>query len=140
MRQWGRFAFTSKRALTMFADKAKFRLKARVARHERIRKQIAGTASRPRLCVRRSLNHMIAQLVDDVSGKSLLQISTLSPELKSVLADKSKTEASKALGEHFAKKAIEKGIKSVVFDRGGYLYHGRVKAIAEAAREAGLDF
>ena len=124
----------------MFADKAKFRYKSRVARHERIRKNIAGTAARPRLCVRRSLNHMVAQLVDDVSGKSLLQISTLSPELKPVLAEKTKTEASEALGEFFAKKAIEKGIKSVVFDRGGYLYHGRIKAIAEAARKAGLQF
>lgn len=124
----------------MFADKAKFRYKARVARHERIRKNLMGTAERPRLCVRRSLNHMVAQLVDDVSGKSLLQISTLSPELKPALADKTKTQASEVLGETFAKKAIEKGIKSVVFDRGGYLYHGRVKAIAEAARKAGLDF
>jgi large subunit ribosomal protein L18 len=124
----------------MFADKAKFRHKARVARHERIRKNLMGTAERPRLCVRRSLNNMVAQLVDDVSGKSLLQISTLSPELKTALADKTKTQASEVLGEVFAKQAIEKGIKRVVFDRGGYLYHGRIKAIAEAARKAGLDF
>lgn len=124
----------------MFADKAQIRHQARVARHQRIRKNLAGTAERPRLCVRRSLNNMVAQLVDDVSGKSLLQVSTLSPEIKPALVDKTKTQASEVLGEFFAKKALEKGIKSVVFDRGGYLYHGRVKAIAEAARKAGLDF
>ena len=124
----------------MFADKAKARFDNRVARHERIRKKIHGTTDRPRLCVRRSLNNMFAQLVDDTNGRSLLQISTLSPDLRDALKDKSKVEASKALGEHFAKQALEKGIKHVVFDRGGYLYHGRIKAVAEAAREAGLNF
>lgn len=124
----------------MFADKAKLRAASRLARHSRIRKHITGTTERPRLCVRRSLNNMFAQIVDDTTGRSLLQVSTLSPDLKESIKDKSKVEASKVLGSFFAKKALEKGIKSVVFDRGGYLYHGRVKAVADAAREAGLDF
>jgi large subunit ribosomal protein L18 len=124
----------------MFADKAVIRLGNRKARHERIRKKIDGTAARPRLCVRRSLNQIYAQLVDDGSGKSLVQVSSLSPELKAILDGKSKTEASKEVGKLVAKKAQEVGIKSVVFDRGGYLFHGRIKAVADAAREAGLEF
>src|SRR6185369_8126335 len=99
----------------MFADKAEIRLETRKARHERIRKKIAGTAARPRLCVRRSLNHIYAQLIDDATGKSLLQVSSLSPDLKAAVADKSKLETSKALGQLIAKKAQEVGIKNVVF-------------------------
>jgi large subunit ribosomal protein L18 len=83
---------------------------------------------------------MYAQLVDDQSGRSLLQVSSLSPEIRSVIADKAKTDVSREVGKLVAKRALEQGIKSVVFDRGGYLYHGRVKAVAEAAREAGLEF
>jgi len=124
----------------MFTDKAETRLKTRKARHERIRKKISGTTARPRLCVRRSLNHIYAQVVDDMSGKSLLQVSSLSPELKSSLEGKNKVDASKELGKLIARKALEAGIKNVVFDRGGYLFHGRVKAVADAAREAGLEF
>jgi large subunit ribosomal protein L18 len=124
----------------MFADKAEIRLETRKARHERIRKKIAGTAARPRLCVRRSLNHIYAQIIDDASGKSLVQVSSLSPDLKASSGEKNKVETSKELGKMIAKKAQEQGIKSVVFDRGGYLYTGRVKAVADAAREAGLEF
>ncbi len=124
----------------MFANKAVIRLEARVAKHQRIRKKIAGTAERPRLCVRRSLKHVFAQVVDDVSGKSLAQASSLTPELRSALEGKTKTEASVELGKFIAKMALDAGIKNVVFDRGGYLFHGRVKAVAEAARAAGLNF
>ena len=124
----------------MFADKALIRLGNRVARHQRIRKKIDGTAARPRLAVRRSLNHVYAQIIDDVSGKSLLLLSSLSPELKTAIEGKNKVETSKELGKLVAQKAIEARIKTVVFDRGGYLFHGRVKAVADAAREAGLEF
>ena len=123
----------------MHADKSKIRRQSRQARHERIRKQTSGTAARPRLCVRRSLNHMYAQIIDDSTGRSLLQISSLTPELRKE-SELDKTGISTAIGKLIAAKAIEQGIKQVVFDRGGYLYHGRVKAVAEAAREAGLEF
>ena len=123
----------------MFADKSKIRRQSRKARHERIRKQTSGTAARPRLCVRRSLNHMYAQIIDDSTGRSLVQISSLAPELRKE-TELDKTAISAALGKLVAVRAIEQGIKQVVFDRGGNLYHGRVKAVAEAAREAGLEF
>jgi large subunit ribosomal protein L18 len=124
----------------MFADKSQVRRKTRRARHERIRKRVAGSAERPRLCVRRSLNHIYAQLVDDGTGRSLVQVSSLAPEVRAAAGDKAKTELSKEVGRLVAQRALEKGIKNVVFDRGGFLYHGRVKAVAEAAREAGLEF
>jgi len=124
----------------MFADKAAIRLGNRVARHQRIRKKMEGTAARPRLSVRRSLSHIYAQIIDDASGKSLVNLSSLSPELKASIEGKTKVETSKELGKLVAQKAIAAGIKSVVFDRGGYLFHGRVKAVADAAREAGLEF
>jgi|SRR3954469_22072621 large subunit ribosomal protein L18 len=124
----------------MFADKAFIRRTGRIARHDRIRKKIDGTAARPRLSVRRSLNHIYAQIIDDVSGNSLLNLSSLSPEVKASAEGKKKTEISKELGKLVAQKAIAAGIKNVVFDRGGYLFHGRVKAVADAAREAGLEF
>lgn len=124
----------------MFADKAKVRLKTRQARHERIRKRVAGTSEQPRLCVRRSLNHIYAQIVNDQNGQSLIQISSLAPEIRKLAEEKAKLDISKVVGRLVAERALEKGIKQVVFDRGGYLYHGRVKAVAEAAREAGLVF
>lgn len=117
------------------------RVAARIARHERVRNKVSGTAERPRLCVRRSLKHMIAQIIDDTTGTSIAQISSVSEAVKAKAgADASKTDVSTAVGELIAAAAIEKGIKSVVFDRGGYVYHGRVKAVAEAARTAGLEF
>ncbi len=124
----------------MFADKAKIRQQTRKARHERIRKRVEGTSEQPRLCVRRSLNHIYAQIIDDQKGASLVQVSSLAPEIRKVSGEKAKLDISKELGKLVAEKALEKGIKQVVFDRGGYLYHGRVKAVADAAREAGLVF
>ncbi len=124
----------------MFADKSKIRRETRVGRHERIRKAVSGTPDRPRLCVRRSLNHIYAQIVDDRSGNSLVQISSLTPEIRGISSSKVKMELSKEVGRLVAVRALEKGITKVVFDRGGFLYHGRVKAVADAAREAGLEF
>jgi len=117
-------------------DRKKLREKRRI----RVRKKVFGTAERPRLNVFRSLNHMYAQIIDDERGITLVAASTLSPELRGKLKRGGNIEASKAVGELIAKKAIAAGIKKVVFDRAGYIYHGRVKALAEAAREGGLDF
>jgi large subunit ribosomal protein L18 len=108
-------------------------------RHRRIRKRLSGTSERPRLYVRRSLKHMIACLIDDVEGKTLLALTTDSNEFKTD-AGKTKTARAEALGALLAEKAREKGITAVVFDRGGHPYHGRVKALAEKARECGLEF
>jgi len=111
---------------------------ARLRRHKRVRKLISGTPARPRLCVFRSLNNIYAQIIDDVNGVTLTSASTLDAELKS--SNGGNKEAAKAVGMLVAKKAIEKGIKEVVFDRGGYIYHGRVAELAEGAREGGLEF
>ncbi len=117
------------------------RREARMRRHIRLRKKISGTAERPRLSVFRSLHHIYAQVIDDVKGTTLLTVSTLDPELRKNLGGKSgNIEAAKIVGTTVAKKAIEKGIKQVVFDRGGQIYHGRVAALATAAREGGLEF
>ena len=117
---------------------AKTRIQVRNSRHRRIRRQITGTADRPRLAVRRSVGHIYAQLIDDETGKSLGQVSSLHKEIAG--DKKSKLESSKLVGQKIGALAKEKGIEGVVFDRGGYLYHGRVKALADAAREAGLKF
>ena len=119
---------------------ARQRREGRLKRHRRIRKKLLGTSERPRLAVYRSHAHIYTQLVDDVKGQCLFGAATTSPELKEALAGKSKTEASKEVGKLIAKRAADKGIKKVSFDRGGYLYHGRIKALAESAREAGLEF
>ncbi|NLM05623.1 MAG: 50S ribosomal protein L18 [Tissierellia bacterium] len=110
----------------------------RIARHKRVRKKVSGTADRPRLCVFRSSRHMYAQLIDDVNGKTLLSCSTLDKSLG--LESTENKEAAKKVGEAVAKKALDKGIEEVVFDRGGYIYHGRVKELADGARSAGLKF
>jgi large subunit ribosomal protein L18 len=112
----------------------------RLKRHKRIRKKIFGTTERPRLFVFRSLRHIYAHLIDDTQGRTLLTVSTLSPELKEKLKTGGNIEAAKMVGKLLGEKARQKGITKVVFDRGGYKYHGRVKALAEAAREAGLEF
>jgi large subunit ribosomal protein L18 len=109
-------------------------------RRQRVRKKISGTAERPRLNVFRSLNNIYAQLIDDDKGATLVSASTLAPELKGKLPSSSNTAAATAVGELIAKKALEAGIKTVVFDRAGYIYHGRIKALAEAARAGGLEF
>lgn len=112
----------------------------RKKRHRRVRNKIEGTGERPRLNVYRSLNNIYVQVIDDMEGVTLAAASTLSPELKGKLDSGGNIEAARAVGELIAKKAVEKGIKKVTFDRAGYLYHGRVKALAEAARENGLEF
>ena len=109
----------------------------RERRHARVRNKVSGTADRPRLCVFRSNSNLYAQIIDDVAGNTLVQASTLDKEVKTKLSNK---EAAKEVGSLIAKRALEKNIKSVVFDRGGYIYHGVVKELAEAAREAGLKF
>lgn len=109
-------------------------------RHRRIRVKMAGTMERPRLAVRRTDKHIYAQLVDDESGRSLGMTSTLDPAIKGDLAGKTKSERSQVVGKRIAEIAKEKGIGKVAFDRGGHIYHGRVKALADSAREGGLDF
>ena len=111
--------------------------KARVKRHLRVRNHISGTAERPRLNVFRSLSNIYAQVIDDVQGVTVVSASTQEKDFANYGGN---IEAAKAVGEAVAKRAMEKGITEVVFDRGGYVYHGRVKALAEAAREAGLKF
>jgi large subunit ribosomal protein L18 len=112
----------------------------RRVRHDRMRGYIGGTNERPRLNVYRSLNNIYAQVIDDTAGNTLASASTLDAELKSAIEGKTKTEAAKLVGELIAKRAKAKGITKVVFDRGGYLYTGRVAQVAAGAREAGLDF
>ena len=112
---------------------------ARKVRHKRVRKKIYGTADRPRLNVFRSLNHIYVQIIDDVKGHTLVSASSLDPEIRNV-SDKTKKEVARMVGELAARRAQEKGIKKVVFDRGGYIYHGRVQEVAAGAREAGLEF
>ena len=109
-------------------------------RHERVRKKISGTPERPRLCVYRSLNHIYAQVIDDVAGNTLASASTLDPQLKDKLSEVDKKGASKLVGKLLGERAVQSGIKAVVFDRGGYVYAGRVAELAAGAREAGLDF
>ena len=109
----------------------------RARRHLRVRRKISGTQERPRLCVYRSNKNIYVQIIDDVAGKTLVSASTLDKEVKTKYANK---EAAKEVGTLIAKKAKEAGITKVVFDRGGYLYHGRVKALADAARSNGLEF
>ena len=113
---------------------------SRSKRKRRIRKKVSGDQERPRLTVFRSAKHMYAQVIDDTKGITLLHVSTLGKALKAEADDKAKTDAAKLIGQTIAKACKEKGIAKVVFDRNGYLYHGRIKALAEAAREAGLDF
>ena len=112
----------------------------RIFRHERIRKSVTGTSGRPRLCLHRSLNNLQAQIIDDASGKIILGKSTLAKDVRSKLKTGGNVNAAAVLGEALAGEAKLKGITKVCFDRGGYLYHGRVKAFAEAARKAGLEF
>jgi large subunit ribosomal protein L18 len=121
-------------------SESKNRLESRRARHERVRKRVIGTPARPRLAVFRSAKHMYAQIVDDTSGRSLVAVSTLTKGVRDEVKGKKKSEASVVIGKRIAELAKEKGIARVTFDRGGFLYHGRVKAVADGAREAGLDF
>ncbi len=112
----------------------------RIKRHQRVRRKISGTAERPRLSVYRSLNHIYTQIIDDVAGKTLVACSTVEKTIAAEVKDLSKKEAAAVVGKEIAKRAIEKGITEVVFDRGGYVYIGRVQSLADGAREAGLKF
>jgi large subunit ribosomal protein L18 len=114
--------------------------KARVKRHLRVRKKIQGTTERPRLNIFRSSKHMYAQLIDDVKGVTIASASTQEKELAEAIKNGGNIDAAKQVGQLIAKRAKEQGYTQVVFDRGGYLYHGRVQALADAAREAGLEF
>ena len=116
------------------------RTKVREKKHKRIRNRFSGTAERPRLAVFRSNNHMYAQVIDDTVGNTLVSASTLQKEVKAELDKTNNVEAAAYLGKVIAERALEKGISEVVFDRGGFIYQGKVKALAEAAREAGLQF
>ena len=112
----------------------------RLKRHERVRSKISGTPERPRLCVFRSLSHIYAQIIDDVAGNTLVSCSTLDKAVAESVKELTKKEAAKVVGTEIAKRALEKGITEVVFDRGGYIYTGRVECVADGAREAGLKF
>lgn len=116
------------------------RSKVRVNKHRKLRNRFSGTPVRPRLAVFRSNTHMYAQIIDDIAGNTLVSASTLQKDVKAELEKTNDVAAAAYLGTVIAKKAIEKGIKAVVFDRGGFIYQGKVKALAEAAREAGLEF
>ena len=113
---------------------------ARKRRHARVRKKISGTTLVPRLSVFRSLKHIYAQIIDDNVGRTVVSASTLDADVRDQAAGLSKTEQAKVVGKRLAEKALSKGVTQVVFDRGGYLYHGRVKALADASREGGLEF
>ena len=118
----------------------KSRAEMREKKHMRIRNRFSGTAERPRLAVFRSNNHMYAQIIDDTVGNTLVSASTLEKEIKAELNKTNDVEAAAYLGKVIAKRAMDKGISEVVFDRGGFLYHGKIEALDEAAREAGLEF
>ena len=112
----------------------------RIYRHKRIRKKMSGNAQRLRVCVHRSHQHLYAQIVDDTKGQVLFGASTLTKNVRSKIKNGGNVEAATVLGEYFAQEAKKKGIQRIAFDRGGYLYHGRVKAFAEAVRKAGMEF
>ena len=116
------------------------RSKVRAKKHMRLRSRLSGTAQKPRLAVFRSNNHMYAQIIDDTVGNTLVSASTLQKDVKAELEKTNNVDAAAKLGTVIAKKALEKGITTVVFDRGGFIYQGKIKALAEAAREAGLEF
>ncbi len=116
------------------------RTKVRLNKHRKIRNRFSGTAERPRLAVFRSNNHMYAQIIDDTVGNTLVSASTLQKEVKAELEKTNNVDAAAYLGTVIAKRALEKGITTVVFDRGGFIYQGKIKALADAAREAGLEF
>ena len=116
------------------------RAEVRMNKHRKIRNRFSGTAERPRLAVFRSNNHMYAQIIDDTVGKTLVSASTLDKDVKADCEQTNNVEAATVVGKVVAKKALEKGITTVVYDRGGFIYQGKIKALAEAAREAGLEF
>ena len=118
----------------------KSRSEVRLNKHRKLRNRYSGTTERPRLAVFRSNNHIYAQIIDDSVGTTIVSASTVEKEVKADMEKTNNVDAAAYVGERIAKKAMDKGIKSVVFDRGGFIYHGKIKAVAEAAREAGLEF
>ena len=120
-------------------DKAKAKRLARQRRHARVRRRVSGTPDRPRLCVFRSLKHIQAQVIDDISGHTLAAASTLDSGVRSQSSGKDKSAQAAIVGEVIAKRALEAGVTQIVFDRGGYKYHGRVKTIAEVLRKGGIE-
>jgi large subunit ribosomal protein L18 len=120
--------------------KKQSRVEVRVKKHMKVRNRLSGTAERPRLAVFRSNNHMYAQIIDDTVGNTLVSASTLQKDVKDGLTKTNNVEAATKLGEVIAQRALDKGITNVVFDRGGFIYQGKIKALADAAREAGLQF
>ena len=118
----------------------KSKSEVRINKHRKLRNRFSGTAERPRLAVFRSNNHMYAQIIDDTVGNTLVSASTLDKDVKAELEKTNNVDAAAYLGKIIAKKAVEKGINTVVFDRGGFIYQGKIKALADAAREAGLEF
>ena len=118
----------------------KSRAEVRIKKHNRMRNRFSGTAERPRLSVFRSNNHMYCQIIDDEAGNTLVSASTLEKDVKAELEKTNNVEAAAYLGSVIAKRALDKGIKTVVFDRGGFIYQGKIQALADAAREAGLEF
>lgn len=121
-------------------DKAKEKREARIRRHNRVRLKVKGTSERPRLVVYRSVEHIYAQVIDDTAGHTLVSASTIDGEVRKLVAGKKKTEEAQIVGQVVAQRAKNAGIQKVVFDRGGNQYQGRIKALADAAREAGLEF
>ncbi|NQT85835.1 50S ribosomal protein L18 [bacterium] len=121
-------------------NRNKHKRQGRLRRHRRVRKKVIGTPERARLCVRRSLQHMYVQVVDDMAGRTLAAASSLSPTIREECAQGDKKATAAVVGREVARIALEAGVTAVAFDRGGYRYHGRVKALAEAARKAGLQF
>ena len=121
-------------------DKTKLKELKRTYRHKRTRKKVVGTQQQPRLCVHRSLKNLSAQVVDDSTGKVLFGMSTLAKEIRAKIKNGGNISAASAFGEMFAAEAQKQGIKKVCFDRGGYIYHGRVKAFAESVRKSGMEF
>lgn len=121
-------------------DTAKKKRLARERRHRRVRKKISGTGSRPRLNVYRSVIHIYCQVVDDAAGHTLVSASTVDRQVRPMVQGRNKTEQARVVGQVLARRALDEGIKQVVFDRGGWAYHGRIKALADGAREEGLEF
>lgn len=124
----------------VYVGKTSRKVLMRERRHRRLRKHVVGTSERPRLCVYRSLKHMYAQVIDDSQGFTLVAASSLEPEIRDENPNGGNADTAEAVGKLIARKALDKGITRVVFDRGGNKYHGRIKALAEAAREGGLEF
>ncbi|NMA84600.1 MAG: 50S ribosomal protein L18 [Epulopiscium sp.] len=120
--------------------KKQSRTSVRVKKHQRMRHRITGTAAKPRMCVFKSGKHIYVQVIDDTKGHTLASASTLEADIKSKLKNTSNIEAATLVGEVIAQRAKEKGVNEIVFDRGGFIYHGKIKALADAAREAGLEF